>query len=226
MDINEKIKSKWRSVHELNMHISYFEYGTSLTYEQLFLYIDYVKNHRHKTLRNTIEINKSMFGKRYNKINLFVNFHNECSANYFINIPNTDEYIYDCIFLVNCINDRIGFDDYNNDIELLKKDIPERKKEFEKIVTIRPEKKSKFKERKYKTYIMKDESTGFYKIGRSVNPKYREKTLQSEKPTIRMIYFGKIDIEKSLHKRFKDKRIRGEWFDLQETDINYIKSLT
>mgnify|MGYP000884813906 FL=1 len=40
---------------------------------------------------------------------------------------------------------------------------------------------------KSKCYILKDHNTGLYKIGKSVNPVFREKTLQSEKPTIEAV---------------------------------------
>lgn len=77
---------------------------------------------------------------------------------------------------------------------------------------------------KTKVYVMIDKNTGYYKIGRSVNPKAREKTLQSEKPTIELIhcYNALNRHEKELHNMFRDKRIRGEWFDLSGTDLNKI----
>ncbi|MHA2096659.1 MAG: GIY-YIG nuclease family protein [Candidatus Hodarchaeales archaeon] len=31
--------------------------------------------------------------------------------------------------------------------------------------------------------------------------------------------------EKELHNRYHSKRIRGEWFDLNQKDIDYIKTL-
>jgi hypothetical protein len=72
---------------------------------------------------------------------------------------------------------------------------------------------------------MIDKNTGYYKIGRSKNPKIRETTLQSEKPTIEMIFSveSKMSDEKVLHDLFKNKRIRGEWFDLSGSDINTIR---
>jgi hypothetical protein len=75
-------------------------------------------------------------------------------------------------------------------------------------------------------YVMIDKSTGFYKIGRSKNPQIREKTLQSEKPTIEMLfnYSGTNKDEKTLHQTFGNKRIRGEWFDLSGSDIQYINN--
>lgn len=76
--------------------------------------------------------------------------------------------------------------------------------------------------RDYKTYIIKDELNYLYKIGKSINPKLREKTLQSEKPNIKIIKVFDKDIEKELHKQYKDFRVRGEWFNLNKVQINYI----
>jgi hypothetical protein len=72
---------------------------------------------------------------------------------------------------------------------------------------------------------MIDKNTGYYKIGRSLKPKFREKTLQSEKPTIELLFSNdaKIKKEKDLHNMFSDKRIRGEWFDLNGSDLTKIK---
>jgi hypothetical protein len=74
-------------------------------------------------------------------------------------------------------------------------------------------------------YVLIDKNTRYYKIGRSKNPLIREKTLQSEKPTIEMIYShdARIKDEKVLHDYFKSKRVRGEWFDLSGSDLQYIK---
>ncbi len=32
-------------------------------------------------------------------------------------------------------------------------------------------------------------------------------------------------LEKKLHKKYKDKNIRGEWFNLNKEDINYLRSI-
>ncbi len=79
-------------------------------------------------------------------------------------------------------------------------------------------------------YLMKDLANGYYKIGISNNPEYREKTLQSEKPTIKLITskdFSNRKIalvfESSLHKSYENKRLRGEWFELNEREISEIK---
>jgi len=76
-----------------------------------------------------------------------------------------------------------------------------------------------------KVYVMIDKNTGYYKIGRSVDPKRRERTLQSEKPTIEMLFNhdARVKDEKELHNMFSDKRVRGEWFDLNGSDLNKIR---
>jgi hypothetical protein len=76
-----------------------------------------------------------------------------------------------------------------------------------------------------KVYVMIDKNTGYYKIGRSINPKIRERTLQSEKPTIEMLFNhdARVKDEKEIHNMFSDKRVRGEWFDLNGSDLNKIR---
>lgn len=49
---------------------------------------------------------------------------------------------------------------------------------------------------------MKDENTGFTKIGKSIHPKKRERTLQSEKPTISLFKVCDKLVEKELHDYF------------------------
>jgi len=73
-----------------------------------------------------------------------------------------------------------------------------------------------------KAYIIKDNNTGLYKIGRSSNPLDREKTLQAEKPTIKLIKIFKDDVEKELHDKYNKQRVRGEWFNLNKVQLKYI----
>ena len=82
--------------------------------------------------------------------------------------------------------------------------------------------KKYIRKRDIKTYLMKDSNTGMYKIGMSTNPKFREKTLQSEKPTISMVKVWNEDIEKELHEIYKYQRVRGEWFTLNKIQVRYI----
>jgi hypothetical protein len=75
-----------------------------------------------------------------------------------------------------------------------------------------------------KTYLMRETQRGYYKIGKAMNPKIRESTLQAELPTIELLHIIERDIEAYLHKKFAAKRLRGEWFNLSKSDVNYIKS--
>lgn len=74
---------------------------------------------------------------------------------------------------------------------------------------------------------MLDKNTGYHKIGRSYNPEKREKTLQSEKPTIELLFSfnAPVWLENELHLVFENKRIRGEWFDLIEEEVLIIKNI-
>lgn len=77
---------------------------------------------------------------------------------------------------------------------------------------------------------MYDSKNGYHKIGISKTPKYREKTLQSEKPTIDLVCSKEYPsrkiaeaIESALHKAFEENRIRGEWFELSDADVTILK---
>lgn len=69
---------------------------------------------------------------------------------------------------------------------------------------------------------------GLYKIGKSKNPKQRLKTLQGTIGAypIEMIHaFPCADMkqaESSLHRRYSDKRVRGEWFKLNWRSVQSI----
>lgn len=82
--------------------------------------------------------------------------------------------------------------------------------------------KIKLPENKTFIYLMFDNNNNYYKIGRSNNPKYRESTLQSEKPSIDLLFYWKDEphVEKMLHYLHSNKRIRGEWFALNSNDVN------
>ena len=75
---------------------------------------------------------------------------------------------------------------------------------------------------KTKTYLMKNKLNGLYKIGKSINPKYREQTLQSQEPEIEMVKVWEEDIENVLHTKYKKHRKRGEWFKLNKVQVKHI----
>ena len=75
-------------------------------------------------------------------------------------------------------------------------------------------------------YLMRDNTNGYHKIGISNKPEYREKTLQSEKPSIEMLACKKFPtrkiaeaIESALHAAYSLQRVRGEWFNLNDEDV-------
>jgi Meiotically up-regulated gene 113 len=74
-------------------------------------------------------------------------------------------------------------------------------------------------------YLMHNKSNGYYKIGRSIKPEHREKTLQAQEPDVILIekWMAPAEIERLLHQKYKQKRKRGEWFELIENDIEEIK---
>lgn len=103
--------------------------------------------------------------------------------------------------------------------------------EDETIDRIIPDKKEEGPDACY-TYLMKDDTNGYYKIGMANDPTYRERTLQSEKPTISLVDKKQFStreearaLEKRLHQIYEHKRIRGEWFGLSDVDVIYVKKL-
>jgi hypothetical protein len=74
-------------------------------------------------------------------------------------------------------------------------------------------------------YLVLDETNGYIKIGLAKDPSARERTLQSEKPQVRIIFSAPADadMERELHEEYAKCRIRGEWFELSETQVGDIK---
>jgi len=112
--------------------------------------------------------------------------------------------------------------------ELVKSEIPNYKPLFQRTTFSNPTNETMTEE--CYVYLMIDINNQYHKIGISNKPEWREKTLQSEKPTIELIASKKFisrkiasSIEKALHDSYADKRIRGEWFRLDDKDIQEIK---
>ncbi|MDR6461607.1 GIY-YIG nuclease family protein [Chryseobacterium sediminis] len=74
-------------------------------------------------------------------------------------------------------------------------------------------------------YLMINVETALIKIGYSKKPIFREKTLQSQEPQIYLIacWNAVRMIETELHRKFKDKRIRGEYFNLNFSKLKELK---
>jgi hypothetical protein len=73
-------------------------------------------------------------------------------------------------------------------------------------------------------YLMKDHRSGFYKIGRSNQPCFREKTLQAEVPLVDLVeaWRANSNEERKLHVAFDGVRLRGEWFHLTDDHVEVI----
>lgn len=111
-------------------------------------------------------------------------------------------------------------------IDFFDKMIRENQNHFtNKIVQV--DKGKKYLDKLKFTYLMYDEISGFYKIGRSINPKFRENTLSSQTPKIKLVYkcCESIVTERYLHKLFSHKNIRGEWYKLELNEIDHILNL-
>lgn len=69
-------------------------------------------------------------------------------------------------------------------------------------------------------YLMLDSTNNYYKIGISNKPEYRERTLQSEKPTIELVAFKEFpnrkiaeSFEKALHNAYREKTFEVNGFN-------------
>lgn len=91
------------------------------------------------------------------------------------------------------------------------------------------------KKRKYKAlkptgyvYFIKAKCEGNpIKIGYSIDPKKRLKSLQTASPVkLKLVKAipGNRDTERNLHRRFKKYRIRGEWFKSEKL-LSFIKEV-
>lgn len=190
-----------------------------------YLFPEYKEiNCQNQLIYNSLKHQFDMFNNNY-----YLDFSDELEENYLYKIIDVSKM---CVYIENFfyqledffVIDHKGLDNnvinqiLENERTLLFKYI-DNEKEIKKSL-----KQNKYKkERNYKTYIMINTRNGFYKIGKSINPKYREQTLQSQEPEIDLIHIWEKDIESILHFKYKNYRLRGEWFKLTKKQINYIK---
>lgn len=82
-----------------------------------------------------------------------------------------------------------------------------------------------FKDGEEHIYLMYNSRNDLIKIGQSIHPDFREKTLQSQEPEVVLLAVWQAPkiVERELHKLFHEKRKRGEWFDLNFYDLKQIK---
>lgn len=78
-------------------------------------------------------------------------------------------------------------------------------------------------------YLLKS-LDGYYKIGKSVEPAARIRSLGVVLPfPIETEHFFSCDdyseAEAALHRKYADFRLKGEWFDLPDTEVAWVKSI-
>lgn len=94
-----------------------------------------------------------------------------------------------------------------------------------------PERKKRVYPNKAGYVYLIQSSTGAYKIGRTKDPSSRSKTFGVQLP-FEVEFIATIAtadmfaLEAKLHIEFDAKRINGEWFALDTSDVEYIKSIT
>lgn len=87
-------------------------------------------------------------------------------------------------------------------------------------------------EGKHYFYIIYDHDLKIYKIGETQDLQARRLTIKRPTKYLQVIYFVDMgqqsiamDFERFCIIKFKDKRIKGDWFDLTDEDVNLIKSM-
>lgn len=124
-----------------------------------------------------------------------------------------------------------GFSHYLNRLNDLERATEKLKKERAELERVKTEiKKSKPNNNYGFVYLFHNTENDSYKIGLSKDPEKRlgaiKTSLSSDVEMILSIETGDmVSLESYLHDRFKDRRIRGEWFKLTKEDVDYIKSL-
>ena len=73
-----------------------------------------------------------------------------------------------------------------------------------------------------KTYLMYDDITQKFKIGKSYDPYKREKTLCSDRCSMYLVAYCDYDIESVLHSMYSENRVKDEWFNLSTKQVSWI----
>lgn len=71
----------------------------------------------------------------------------------------------------------------------------------------------------FKTYLIKDNVTSLYKIGKATDPSKRVNALKVANTNIELYAICDNNVENILHKEYHDKQISREWFKLSKQDV-------
>ncbi len=74
------------------------------------------------------------------------------------------------------------------------------------------------------------EGGGHYKIGKAIDPRKRSEQLTIQLPyPVNLLHVVESDdysrLERKLHQRFAPQRENGEWFDLEDSDVEHILAM-
>jgi hypothetical protein len=192
-----------------------------------YAYFDYLKEKINE--KDTIEINIDIRLYNYGWNN-FVYYRISLDTLFQMDYEKIEKYAYEYIEFFNNMGLFLKFTNYGQRIlwhEIKLQDAKEAERAIELMraneeLFVKEMNKIEYVKPQSKCYILKDKNTGLYKIGKSLNPEFRERTLQSEKPTIKSVKIFKQDHEDELHKRYAKQRVRGEWFKLSKIQLQYI----
>lgn len=67
---------------------------------------------------------------------------------------------------------------------------------------------------------------GYYKIGKTTNLGMRLKTYDTHNPIWNLVYTVNCDCEQYLLDKYSDKRLKFDWFSLNQDDVDWIKKNT
>lgn len=76
------------------------------------------------------------------------------------------------------------------------------------------------KKAEFQTYLIRDEEIGLIKIGKSKDIYLRMKTIGKKR--LKLIAYVGRDIEVYLHKLYQRARVKGEWFNLTDEEVEEI----
>ncbi len=81
-----------------------------------------------------------------------------------------------------------------------------------------------FKKQKkvFKTYLVKDNATNLYKIGKATDPAKRVNALKVANTNIELYAVCEDNVEYILHKEYHNKQVSREWFRLNDLDVDTI----
>ena len=78
-------------------------------------------------------------------------------------------------------------------------------------------------------YVLGCNDTSLFKVGTSLNPAARARSLKTGNPSIRLIaYYPTKDmrlIEQLVHNRLRPCRVTGEWFRLDASMLGWLQAL-